>query len=177
MLGWIPKEGIHIPVELNILGKILLNLDQIVAYLEPDYDVQKTVKDYVHHLMQKRMKERLKPENLMELFLEMKELTENLPYRINKFTELIADNKLRVKVDSIDEQRFTDAFQKVANRITAGLIIAALIVGAAMLVRVPSSWNIAGYPGFAFILFLIAAIIGLYLLYQILLKDEERKDK
>lgn len=171
------KEGIHIPVELNILGKILLNLDQIVAYLAPEYDVQKTVKDYVQQLMQKRMQQRLKPENLMELFLEMKELTENLPSRINKFTELISENKLRVKVDSIDEQRFTDAFQKVANRITAGLIIAALIIGAAMLVRVPSSWTIAGYPGFAFFLFILAAIIGLYLLYQILWKDVDNPEK
>ena len=171
------KEGIHIPVELNILGKILLNLDQIVAYLAPKYDVQKTVKDYVQLLMQQRMKENLKPENLMEVFLEMKELTENLPYRLNKFSELLADNRLRIKVDAIDEQRFTGAFQKVANRITAGLIIAALIIGAAMLVRVPSSWTIAGYPGFAFILFVIAAIIGLYLLYEILLKDESKKEK
>ena len=171
------KEGIHIPVELNILGKILLNLDQIVAYLAPEYDVQQTVKDYVQHLMQKRMKENLKPENLMEVFLEMKELTENLPYRLNKFSELLADNRLKIKVDAIDEQRFTDAFQKVANRITAGLIIAALIIGAAMLVRIPSSWTIAGYPGFAFILFIIAAIIGLYLLYQILLKDESKNEK
>ena len=171
------KEGIHIPVELNILGKILLNLDQIVAYLAPEYDVQQTVKDYVQHLMQKRMKENLKPENLMEVFLEMKELTENLPYRLNKFSELLADNRLKIKVDAIDEQRFTDAFQKVANRITAGLIIAALIIGAAMLVRVPSSWTIAGYPGFAFLLFIIAAIIGLYLLYQILLKDESKTEK
>ena len=171
------KEGIHIPVELNILGKILLNLDQIVAYLAPKYDVQQTVKDYVQLLMQQRMKENLKPENLMEVFLEMKELTENLPYRLNKFSELLADNRLKIKVDAIDEQRFTGAFQKVANRITAGLIIAALIIGAAMLVRVPTSWTIAGYPGFAFILFVIAAIIGLYLLYEILLKDESKKEK
>ncbi|MBB6682525.1 AarF/ABC1/UbiB kinase family protein [Aequorivita sp. 609] len=171
------QEGIHIPVELNILGKILLNLDQIVAYLAPKYDVQQTVKDYVQLLMQQRMKENLKPENLMEVFLEMKELTENLPYRLNKFSELLADNRLKIKVDAIDEQRFTGAFQKVANRITAGLIIAALIIGAAMLVRVPSSWTIAGYPGFAFILFVIAAIIGLYLLYEILLKDESKKEK
>ncbi|WP_313111843.1 ABC1 kinase family protein [Aequorivita sediminis] len=171
------KESIHIPVELNILGKILLNLDQIVAYLAPKYDVQQTVKDYVKLLMQQRMKENLKPENLMEVFLEMKELTENLPYRLNKFSELLADNRLKIKVDAIDEERFTGAFQKVANRITAGLIIAALIIGAAMLVRVPSSWTIAGYPGFAFILFVIAAIIGLYLLYEILLKDESKKEK
>ncbi len=171
------KEGIHIPVELNILGKILLNLDQIVAHLNPEYDLQRTMKEYVQHLMQKRIKENLKPGNLMELFLEMKELSENLPFRLNKFTELLSENKLRIKVDSIDEQRFTDAFQKVANRITAGLIIAALIVGAAMLVRVPTAWSIAGYPAFAFILFLIAAVIGLYLLYQILFKDEDKPER
>lgn len=171
------KEGIHIPVELNILGKILLNLDQIVACLTPEYDLQNTVKEYVQLLMHQRMKEELKPGNWMELFLEMKELTENLPYRINKFTENLAENRLRINVDAIDEQRFTDAFQKVANRITAGLIVAALIVGAAMLVRVPSTWNIGGYPAFAFFLFILAAIIGLYLLYQILFRDEEGKRK
>lgn len=169
------KQNIHIPVDLNILGKILLNLDQIVAYLTPEYDMQNTMKHYVQKLMQKKLKEDMKPSNFMELFLEMKDLTENLPFRINKFSENLANNKIRVKVDTIDEDRFTGAFQKVANRITAGLIIAALIIGAAMLVQIPSSWNIFGYPAFAFVLFIIAAFIGMYLLYQILFKDESKK--
>ncbi|QAA82795.1 AarF/ABC1/UbiB kinase family protein [Aequorivita sp. H23M31] len=171
------KEGIHIPVELNIMGKILLNLDQTVAFLTPDYDLHNTVKEYVQELMHKRIKKNLKPGNLMELFLEMKELTENLPFRLNKFTENLSENRIKFTVDAIDEERFTDAFQKVANRITAGIIVAALIVGAAMLVRIPSNWNIGGYPIFAFLLFVLAAIIGLYLLYQILFKDENRKKK
>ena len=171
------KQGIHIPVELNVLGKILLNMDQIVAYLKPDYDLNNAVNEYVHQLMQKQMKDNLKPSNLIELFLEMKELTENLPFRLNKFTENLAENRIRVQVDAIDEERFTDAFQKVANRITAGVIVAALIVGAAMLMQAPSSWTIWGYPAFAFLLFIIAAVIGLYLLYQILFKDERREDK
>ena len=168
------KQCIHIPVELNVLGKILLNMDQIVATLTPEYDLNNAVKEYVHQLMQKRMKDNLKPGNLVELFLETKELAENLPFRLNKFTENLAENRIRIKVDAIDEERFTGAFQKVANRITAGLIIAALIMGAALLARVPSSWTIGGYPAFAFILFIIAAFIGLYLLYQILFKDEKR---
>lgn len=171
------KQGIHIPVELNMLGKILLNMDQIIAHLTPEYDMQETVKQYVQQLMQERMKENLKPGNFLDLFLEMKDLTEKIPFRLNKFTENLADNKLRFKIDTIDEERFTAAFQKVANRITAGLIIAALIIGAALLVRVPSTWQIFGYPGFPFLLFLIAAFIGMYLLYQILFKDESKKKR
>lgn len=168
------KQNIHIPVNLNVLGKILLNMDQIVATLTPEYDMQKTVKEYVKYLMQKKVKDNIKPGNLMELFLEMKDLTENLPFRLNKFSENLAENKIRVKVDTIDEERFTDAFQKVANRITAGLIIAALIMGAALMARIPSSWTIGGYPAFAFLLFVFAALIGLFLLYQILFKDKKQ---
>ena len=53
----------------------------------------------------------------------------------------MTENRLSLKIDAIEEQRFTDAFQKVAIRITAGIIIvAALIIGAPMLVRIPSSW-------------------------------------
>ncbi|RFC53404.1 ABC1 kinase family protein [Brumimicrobium aurantiacum] len=169
------KQNIHIPVDLNVLGKILLNLDQIVAFLTPEYDMQSTMKRYIHKLMQKKMKADLKPANFMELFLEMKDLTENLPSRLNKFTSNLAENEVKVKVDAFDEDRFTGAFQKVANRITAGVIIAALIIGAAMLVQIPSPYTVFGYPTFAFILFVLAALIAMYLLYQILFIDGRNK--
>jgi hypothetical protein len=63
-------------------------------------------------------------------------------------------------------------FQKVANRITVGLILAALIVGAAMLMRVETSFRIWGYPGLAIIFFLVAAGGGITLLINILFYDK-----
>src|SRR5699024_5298202 len=38
------KSGIRLPVELTILGKILLNMDQVIACLSPQHEMQKTVK-------------------------------------------------------------------------------------------------------------------------------------
>jgi hypothetical protein len=63
-------------------------------------------------------------------------------------------------------------FQKVANRITMGLVLAALIVGAAMLMQVPTSFRIFGYPGLAMLFFLVAALGGIILVVNILFKDE-----
>jgi ubiquinone biosynthesis protein len=166
------QTGIHIPVELNILGKILLNMDQIVAVLTPEYDLQKTVRDYVENLMQKMMWKELRPGNFFQMLLDAKELVENIPQRLDKISENLANNELKIKVDAIDERRFTDAFEKVANRITMGLIVAAMIIGAAMLMRVPTAWTIFGYPGLAIILFLTAACIGFYLIYQILIHHD-----
>lgn len=165
-------HGIKLPVELAVLGKILLNLDQIIAVLSPEHDLQKTMRSYVDSLLKQHMKKELKSGNFLQNLLESKELMENLPERINLISENLAHNKFKMEIETIDEHRFILAFQKVANRITTGLVIAALILGAALLMRVPSTWNILGYPGFAMLFFIFAASIGLYLIYQILFKDE-----
>lgn len=166
------KNRIHLPVEVNILGKILLNLDQIIAFLAPDYDLQDAVRKYMHKLMQSKMIKELAPEEMFSLLLESKNLVEHLPSRFNKITENLANNEFKMVIDAIDEKRLTGGFQKVANRITLGLIIAAMIVGAAMLMSVPTSFTIFGYPGLAIIFFLLAAIGGVALSYTIIFLDE-----
>ena len=95
-----------------------------------------------------------------------------LPGRINRILQRIADNDLRVRVDSIDESLLMAGFQKVANRITMGLVLAALIIGAAMLMRVDTPFRILGYPGLAILLFLAAAACGIALVAIILFNDE-----
>jgi len=170
-------NGILICVEVNILGKIFLNMDQIIAVLDPEFDLKEAIKKHVHKMMRSKMYKELKPENLFSVALETKKLAEHLPERLNKISENLANNEFKIKVDAIDQQRFTDGFQKVANRITLGLIIAAMIVGAAMLMRVPSSFTIFGYPGLAIIFFMIAAFGGLFLSYIIIFKDEGFKFK
>ncbi|MFN4764373.1 ABC1 kinase family protein [Gillisia sp. Q332] len=166
------ENGIHISVEVNILGKILLNMDQIIAVLEPEFDLRKAVRTHAHKLMRAKMYKELKPENLFSVALETKKLTENLPERLNKISEALAKNEFSIKVNAFDEKRFTDGFQKIANRITLGLIIAAMILGASLLMMVPSSFTIFGYPGLAIIFFFIAAIGGILLSYIIIFKDE-----
>lgn len=78
---------------------------------------------------------------------------------------------LRLKVEIIDRGSIIDGFQKVANRIALGLVLAALIVGAAMLMRVPTSFTILGYPGFAILLFILAAGGGFWMAWTILAGD------
>lgn len=166
------KNGIHLPVDVNILGKVLLNMDQIIAFLAPEYDLQEAVKKYMHKLMQSKMIKELAPEEMFSLLLESKNLVEHLPSRINKITENLANNKFKIAIDAIDEKSFTGGFQKVANRITLGLIIASMIIGAAMLMNIPSVFTIFGYPGLAIIFFLLAAIGGLALSYIIIFRDK-----
>ena len=168
---------IKLPVEINILGKILLNLDQIVALLDPEFDLRAAIQRNVHEIMRKKMLSELKPENFFSTLIESKHFIEKMPERMNTISQNLADNEFKIKIDAIDEKRVTAGFQKVANRITLGLIIAAMIIGASMLMQVPSDFRIFGYPGLAMLFFLLAAVGAIVLSYVIIFKDENLNNK
>lgn len=163
---------IKLPIQINILGKILLNLDQIVAMLDPEFDLRAAIQRNVHEIMRKKMLSELKPENFFSTLIESKHFLEKMPERMNQISENLANNEFKIKIDAIDEKRVTDGFQKVANRITLGLIIASMVVGASMLMQVPSDFTIFGYPGLAILFFLLAAVGAIVLSYVIIFRDE-----
>src|SRR3954454_12412410 len=166
------ESSIRVPPELTMLGKTLLNLDQVGRAIAPDFDPNASIRRNAAQIMQQRLMKSLSPGNLFSGVLELKDLLQRLPARLNKIIDAIANNDLKVSVDAIDEKTLVVGFQKVANRITVGLIIAALIVGAAMLMRVETSFRIWGYPGLAILLFLSAAGAGVFLLINILFYDK-----
>jgi ABC-type polysaccharide/polyol phosphate export permease len=77
----------------------------------------------------------------------------------------------------VDAGLVTRGLQKVANRIATGLVVAALIVSAAMLMQVPTSFTIFGYPGFAMVLFLAAAAFGVVLVLSIVRTDYRDRER
>jgi len=139
--------------------------------LSPSFDPQESIRRNLTGISQARIKETLTSANLMGALTETKQFVAQLPMRLNRIFDLVADNKLKLTVDSLDEKSLIQGLQKVANRITMGLILAALIVGSSMLARVDTSFRLFGYPGFAMVLFLMAAAGAVVLFFQILVKD------
>jgi ubiquinone biosynthesis protein len=169
--------GFRLPPEFTLIAKSLLNLDRSVYTLDPDFDPNKAIRDHASEIMQSRLVESLSPGNVLSGALEVKEFVEKFPHRVNNILDIIGSNELEVKVDAIDEKTLMVGFQKIANRITLGLVLAALIVGASMLMRVETSFKIFGYPGLPLIFFLAAAIGGVVLIFNILINDRKENDE
>jgi predicted unusual protein kinase regulating ubiquinone biosynthesis (AarF/ABC1/UbiB family) len=167
------NDGVRVPRELTMLGKTLLNLDAVGRALSPEFDPNAAIRRHAAELLARRMRKEVSPGNLSAAVLETFELIQRLPSRINRIMDLVADNELEVRVEAIDERTLIEGFQKVANRIAMGLILAALIVGAALLMQVQTSFTILGYPGLAILCFLGAAFGGVALVASILLSDRD----
>ena len=170
------ESQIRVPPELTMLGKTLLNLDQVGRALAPQFDPNASIRRNTAEILRQRVVKTLSPGNLFSGVLEVRDLLQRLPARLNRFFDALANNEFKVSVDAIDERTLIVGFQKIANRITVGLIIAALIVGAALLMRVETSFRIWGYPGLAIIFFICAAGAGIVLLLNILFYDKSKHD-
>jgi ubiquinone biosynthesis protein len=171
------QAGIRLPAELTMLGKALLNLDLVARTLAPDFNPNEAIRRNASEVMRKRLMKTVSPANLFSTVLELNEFVQSFPSRVNRVLDRVADNQLSLKVDAIDEVTLIEGMQKIANRITLGLILAALIIGAAMLMRVETRFRILGYPGIAMLLFLAAAMGGFVLAYNILFHDRHARKK
>ena len=165
------ENGIHLPPELAMIGKTLLNLDEIGLTLAPRFDANAAIRRHAAAITQEQVMRDFSLGSFFSTAVELKNFVQNLPGRINRILDRLADNEFSVKVDAIDEAHLMEGLQKVANRIATGLVLAALIVGAALLMRVETSFRLFGYPGLAILLFLAAAIGGLWLVGTILVND------
>jgi ubiquinone biosynthesis protein len=163
--------GVRIPPELSMLGKTLLNLDEIGKALDPSFDPTACIRREAPNLLRRRMAQKLSPGHLASALLDAKEFAQELPGRLNRFLELLAKNEVKVQVDAIDETALIEGLQKIANRIAMGVVLAALIVGAAIVMQIPTRLSILGYPALAVVLFAAAAVGGIALIVSIVTTD------
>src|SRR5713226_5780964 len=167
----------RLPTEFTLIAKALLNLDRVVYTLAPHFNPNEVIRDDATGILTRRIVRSIEPGSVLTRVIEVKEFVERLPTRVNKILDAIGNNELKIGVDAIDERVVLDGLQKVANRITLGLVLAALIVGAALLMRVDTPFRIFGYPGLPMIFFMLAAIAGLILAASIVFYDKHPRRK
>ena len=169
--------GIRLPPELAMIGKTLLNLDEIGRTLAPRFDPNAALRRHAAEITEQQMARDLSLGSIFSAAVDLKNFVQHLPGRVNRILDQLANNDFRMRVDTIDEAALMEGMQKVANRITIGLVLAALIVGAALLMDVDTDFRLFGYPGLAILLFLGAVAGGVALVVNILVNDIRARRK
>jgi predicted unusual protein kinase regulating ubiquinone biosynthesis (AarF/ABC1/UbiB family) len=170
-------NGLFVPSELTLLGKTLLQLDEVGKILDPTFDASASIRRNVGELVLQRMGKHATQGSLFNSLLEMKDFVGGLPSRLDRIMDAIINQELQVTVKSVDAHNAVGGIQKVANRITAGILLASLILGASQLMQVQTSFRIFGYPGLAILCFLSAAAGGFWLVMSIFVQDHKGRQK
>jgi len=167
--------GLRTPPELSLLGKTLLNLEQVASLLDPDIDMKGIVEDHLEHVMRQRLRRSLSPSNLAAELIEVQSLLREAPRKVSDLLSLLSENRLQVRMTGLDESHLVENLQKIANRIAAGLVTAALIMASALMMRIETRAHLFGYPAIALVFFVIAGGLGIAIVLSALLSDRKAK--
>jgi ubiquinone biosynthesis protein len=170
-------NGLYVPSELALLGKTLLQLDEIGKILDPEFNPNASVRRHASEFMTRRMRKQATAGSALSTLLEMKDFVGGLPSRVNRIMDAAANGNLQVNVRATDAKVVMEGLQKIANRITAGIVLASLIMGASILMQTETSFRLFGYPGLAILCFLVAATGGFWLVLSIFVHDRVRRKK
>lgn len=162
-------HGLRPPAEMSMVGKALLNLDRATTHLDPGFSPAEAIRENVSDIFAAGLT--MSTGGVVAAAIESKTFLEQLPKRANRIMDSLADGEFQLTVNAIDEQRLHTVLQRIANRLTLGIIIAATILGAAMMMRVPSTWTLFGYPGLAMLFFLFAVLAGAALAAWVVMTD------
>ncbi len=175
VIGIANNNELKAPSELTMLAKTLLHLDAITKKLDPEYDPQRVIRDYAEQLMTQKLAQKFHPRNFYPALLDLNQLILDFPHRAREIVDLTAAGRLSFGIKLNQAEEFLGGIHKVANRITVGVVIAALLVSSSMMMSVPTTFTVFGYPGLAVLGYVLASTAGFYLVLSTILRD--RKDQ
>ncbi|MDT7569851.1 MAG: ubiquinone biosynthesis protein [Actinomycetota bacterium] len=163
------QSGLRPAPEIALVGKALLNLDQVAQSLDPTFAPAEAIQRHTASILQARM--RTSTGGLLGAAMEARDFTMQLPGRVNKVMDAVADGKFELKIDAIDEPQLLAVLQRLANRLATGIVLASLVVGAALMMQIPTESRILGYPSIAMVCFALAAGGAFALVVSVLFAD------
>ena len=168
IMGLVRKHGIRAPTDLVLMAKALATVEGIGYELDPDFDFIAVAKPYVRAMMMRKLDPGKQLKEAVNLLTEFIELFKAMPGDVDTILTKLKTGQLCIKFEHQGLEKPVVELDKSSNRISFSLIIAALIVASSLLVHSSKGPLLMGLPLFGILGYLIAAVLGLWLVVAIL---------
>jgi ubiquinone biosynthesis protein len=164
------QHRLRIPPDIFLMLKAFSTIEGVGLMLDPDFDMIQQAAPFIKEVKLARMSPQRITGDIFRLAIELFQFVENFPKDILSITRLIKQQKLSLNLEYKGLDKMLSTYDQISNRISFSIIIAALIIGSALVImsKVPPLFydiSLIGIVGF-----LAAAIMGIWLLVAILRK-------
>ena len=132
MLAVVFEHGIRLPTELTLGVKALVQAEEIARTLDPDIQIIEIARRIARQLVWQRLEPRAVLERLVGDVQEMIRLARGLPQATEQLMKQVQSGRLPVKLDVPELEGQVRHLTIVANRLTAGLMVAGMAIGSAI---------------------------------------------
>jgi ubiquinone biosynthesis protein len=164
------NNRVRVPPVIFLMIKAFAAVEGTARLLDPDFDMIGYAEPFVKKAKLARYSPLKIAEGLLTTLSDSMNILQAIPRELLQVTRLIRQNKLAVNMELRGLDAFLRTHDQVTNRLSFSIIIAALIIGSALLLAFSTPPLIYGFSLVGMLGFCAAAFLGIWLLIAILKK-------
>lgn len=161
------KYHLRLPKELVLLGKAITIVESIGRSLDPTIDIASLASPYIKKLMLNEFN----PSKLIKLgsdfMADSLQLLKGFPRDLNFILRKLKHDRLKIQFEHQNLEHFIKDIDKSSNRLALSIMLAAFIIGAALISLVDRGPFVLGLPLLSFLGFGLATVVAIILVIGI----------
>jgi len=164
------RHRLSIPPDIFLMMKALSSIEGVGLMLDPEFDMIAQATPFIKRIKMTRFEPHRIAGDIMRLTTETLEFLQQFPKDMLEITRMIRERKFYLKHEIQDLDTMLATHDQISNRISFSIIIAALLIGSALIVISKTPPLFYGISLIGIIGFTAAAVMGIWLLIAILKK-------
>lgn len=161
------RYDLSLPPDLVLTARALLVSEGVGRSLDPEFNIVEYAKPYARRLMLRKFDPSRQLKELRKLTFETFSLFRRLPAETGQLLTKIVRGDLAIKFLHQGLDDLINETERSVNRLSFAIVIAALIIGSALVFQSGLGPKVIGYPLIGLLGFLLASFLGLWLLVSI----------
>ncbi len=170
LLELISHNQLRIPPDIFLMIKAITTAEGVARKLNPHFDMISQARPFIARVKVARFYPERIAENLISFAGDLQNFLQQLPKDILDVARLIKHENITIKTENQGLDAMLAAQHKISNRLAFSIIIAALLIGSALIVISQTPPLFYGISVIGIIGFLAASFMGIWLLIAIIKK-------
>ena len=164
------RHRLRIPPDIFLMMKALTTVEGVARMLDPDFEMITKAAPFVKRILMGRFTPQRISGDMYRMALDLMKFLKQFPKDLLDISRMVRQQKLYVRIENQGLNRMLSTHDQISNRISFSIIIAALIIGSALIVISEIPPLIYGISLIGIFVFLAAAVMGIWLLVAIIRK-------
>ena len=156
-----------LPPDLALLIKTFITLESLGRGLDPDFQMALQAQPLLEAALRARYRPQALARRGWRSLRQTAEVLAGLPADAMRLLRAARRGRIHIEIEVQRLERVSDQLDRAANRITVGVVVAALIIGSSIVMNVGGGPTLLGLPAFGLLGFLGACAGAVWLLWSI----------
>lgn len=162
------RNNIQFPREMTTLVRSIVILEGVVSKIDPDLEIMECIFPYIKERNKEEILKSLNKDKIIMGAYKFASKSLEVPTKFSELVDSLTKGRAKLQIEMKGLDRPLADLNRMVNRIAFALIVGCMVIGSSLIVNAKTGPTFQGVPILGLIGFVVAGILGLWLLISII---------